>query len=207
MSLIRPFTHLPIAGRYLAITFDACETITPSYFDRRILNFLIFNQIPSTMFISGKFAIRNKFVLAEISKYPFIEIENHSFNHPLHMERLSRDRIIYEVKETEKVIYDITGIKTKFFRFPGGNYNQRALAIVSSLGYRIIQWSFPSGDPDPRATAIKLYQWVTYKVRPGDILIFHINGRGWHTGEALPNIARFLKQNNYQFIKLEDAIP
>ncbi len=202
----KPVTRIFTTRKVVALTFDACETVHPSYFDTRILNFLISYSVPSTIFVSGKFALRNAGTLKKISAFPFFEIENHSFNHYLHMERLPDPQIVSEVKTTEEIILSITGYRTRFFRFPGGNYNTHALEIVESLGYRVIQWTFPSGDPDKHASALKLFQWVTWKTRPGDILIFHINGRGWHTHEALPRIYTYLIRRGYKFVKIEDVI-
>jgi peptidoglycan/xylan/chitin deacetylase (PgdA/CDA1 family) len=45
---------------------------------------------------------------------------------------------------------------------------------------------------------------VVSKATPGSILIFHINGRGYHTGEALPRIVHELKGKGYRFISLEE---
>ena len=42
--------------------------------------------------------------------------------------------------------------------------------------------------------------------RPGDILIFHINGRGWHTAEALPRMIEGLSAAGYRFVLLRDYL-
>jgi len=47
---------------------------------------------------------------------------------------------------------------------------------------------------------------VLARVRPGSILIFHINGNGHGTGKALPGIVAALKSKGYRFVKIEDAI-
>jgi peptidoglycan/xylan/chitin deacetylase (PgdA/CDA1 family) len=45
------------------------------------------------------------------------------------------------------------------------------------------------------------------RTRPGDILIFHVNGRGWHTAEALPRIVDGLAARGYTFVALEGQLP
>jgi len=197
-------TKLP--SNAVALTFDACETVTPSYFDDSILGFLLAEKIPFTLFVSGKFAQRNRDRLRELSGLDFVEIENHSYQHILHMERLSDDAVRREVSENEKIIQDITGRRTRFFRFPGGNDNDRVLHVVESMHYRVVHWTFESGDPDRRETPEILARRVLEKTRPGSILIFHINGRGWSTGQALPSIVRELKNRGYTFVKIEDAL-
>jgi peptidoglycan-N-acetylglucosamine deacetylase len=196
----------PHGKKLVALTFDACETKTPSYFDLPILNYLIKHKIPATFFISGKFAHRNSERLAKISNYPFIEIENHSYNHFAYMEKRSTRQVRNEVRSTEMLIHKITGKTTHFFRFPAGNYDAKTLATVETMGYRVVHWSFASGDPDRHVKAVDMVAWVVHKTRPGDILIFHINGRGYATPKALPLIIKKLKAHGYRFVRLNEVL-
>ncbi len=188
------------------ITLDACETRTPSYLDKRITDYLVKERIPFTLFVSGKFLLRNERVLRELYRTGLVSIQNHSYSHFLHMERLPRERIIWEVKQTEKLIMRITGKKPNLFRFPAGNYDGKTLKIVESLGYKVVHWSFESGDPDPRITPERLTRWVIRNVKPGSILIFHVNGRGYATPYALPRIVKALRRMGYSFGRIEDYI-
>ena len=183
-------TNLGTKEKVVSLTFDGCETKTPSYLDVKILNYLLDEKLPFTIFVSGKFAKGNFSDLAELAKNDLVSIQNHSLSHINHMETLPAGKIYLEVIENQKIIEDITGSRPIFFRFPAGNYSPKALELVESLGYTVVHWSFPSGDPDRNLTAEKMSTWVLSKVRPGSILIFHINGRGYHTGEALPQIVR-----------------
>lgn len=195
---------LPTQEKIIALTFDACEYKKPSYFDTTILNYIINEKIPVTIFVSGRFAKRNSDLLKSISQYQFIEIENHSLSHYNHTEKLTKSEIEYEVLENEKIIMEITGKRTKFFRFPAGNYNQKSLAVLKDLDYPVIHWTFASGDYDKKMTTQKLYRRVINNIQPGCILIFHINGNGHGTQGALPYIIDFLRKNDYQLVKLED---
>ncbi len=199
-------TKLPAGENAIALTFDACETRTPSYFDRSILDYLIRERIPCTLFVSGKFAKRNAADLAELSKLDFMEIENHSMNHLQHMEKLEKEEIEREVTECEDLIESVIGRRTSFFRFPAGNYDEKALRTVEALGYKVVHWTFASGDPDKNITADELAKWVLGKAAKGDILIFHINGRGWHSGEVLPGIVENLKKKGLRFVRLDEFL-
>lgn len=199
-------TKLPGKEAVVAITFDACETTTPSFFDNVILDYLVREEIPFTIFVSGKFARRNSEPLAQLSKKNFIEIENHSLRHRQHMEKLSEDKVREEVVGCEIILTEITGRKPIFFRFPAGNHDQRTVQIVEALGYQVVHWTFPSGDPDKQTTPERLSRWVMGKVQKGDILIFHINGRGYGTGEALPRIVEQLREKGYRFSRLDTML-
>ena len=196
--------NLNTKNKIVALTFDACESNKPSYFDHSILDYLVNEKIPFTLFVSGKFAKRNSDELKQVSEYDFVEIENHSMNHIHHTEKLNNEDIKNEVLENEKFISEITGRKTKFFRFPGGNYSYKSLQILSEINYPVMHWTFASGDPDKNISPKRLYNWVVNKTKPGNILIFHINGRGYSTGAALPQIISTLSENGYRFVKLED---
>jgi peptidoglycan/xylan/chitin deacetylase (PgdA/CDA1 family) len=205
-SVAEVVTRLPAGSHAIALTFDACETRTPSFFDREIVDYLLAEGIPFTVFVSGRFARRNVEQLKALAAQPTIEIENHSLNHIQHMERLRKEEVIQEVIEAERLLATITGRNPLFFRFPAGNYDQKTLGLVEGLGYRVVHWSFASGDPDKYLTPDRLTAWVLAKARPGDILIFHINGRGYSTGDALPAIVQQLRQRGYRFVRLDELL-
>ena len=198
-------THLPIprTDKRVALTFDACETITPAFLDHSIADFLVGRRIPFTIFACGRFARHNREPLAELARLDFVEIENHSMNHDNHMERMDQASVKREVLEADALLHGIIGRRTRYFRFPAGNYSPAALAAVESLGWRVVHWSFASGDPAKTLSPERETEWVLEKTRPGDILIFHINGRGWSTGKALPGIVAALQERGYGFTKLD----
>lgn len=196
----------PHGKKEVALTFDACETKTPSHFDPVILDYLIKNKIPAAFFVSAKFALRNPLRLAEVSRYPFIEIENHSYHHFAHMERLPKEKVIEEISSTQDIIEKDTNIKTKYFRFPAGNYDKKTLDTVEAMGYKVVHWSFASGDPDKNLKASRIEKWVLKDAKPGSILIFHINGRGYTTPKTLPVIVEGLKKRGFSFVRLDKVL-
>lgn len=196
----------PQGKKEVALTFDACETKTPSHFDPVILDYLIRNKIPATFFVSAKFALRNPSRLAEVSRYPFIEIENHSYHHNIHMEKMPKEKIIEEIRSTQNIIEKTTGVKTKYFRFPAGNYDKKTLDTVEGMGYKVVHWSFASGDPDKNLQAERIIKWVLKAAKPGSILIFHINGRGYTTPKTLPVIVESLKKRGFSFVRLDEVL-
>lgn len=199
-------TRLPAGDKIVALTFDACESKTPAFLDRGIADYLLAGHIPFTIFVAGRFARHNRDVLKELADHDFVELENHSFDHDNHMERMSDEQIRRQITETDDLLSGITGRHTRYFRFPAGNHDDRGVALAEALGYRVVHWRFASGDPVRQLTARHLEDWVLSQTRPGDILIFHINGRGWRTAEALPRIVETLKKRGYRFTTLAEAL-
>ncbi len=206
VSKAEVITKLPTTEKVVAITLDACETKTPSYIDWKIINYLVENRIPFTLFVNGKFLLRNWKEIEALHRTGLVSIQNHTMNHYQHMENLDQETVIREVLGVEKLIQRLTGKRPIYFRFPGGNYDERTLKIVEGLGYKVVHWTFPSGDPDKRITPAVLSENVIRSTKPGAILIFHANGRGYSTGEAMPVIVEELRKRGYMFVRLEDYI-
>lgn len=198
--------QLVAKNKILALTFDACESESPAWFDEGVLQYLINSKVPCTIFLSGKFAIRNEKRLKEISNYPFIEFGNHTYHHYQHSEKLSKSGFMWELHTTDSVIKNITGKTLKYFRFPGGHYNVQSLNWVRDAGLQTVHWSFASGDPDPNLTAKAIKDWVLWKTKPGNILIFHINGRGYKTAQILPGLVQSFKKRGFVFKKLSEGL-
>lgn len=198
--------RLPTNEKVVALTFDACNTRPPSSLDRKILDFVVEKRLPCSIFSSGGFAARNRDELARAAGLGLIRIENHSLHHYQHMEKLPEEDVKKEILQNEKLILEITKRRPSFFRFPAGNCNERVVRIAESLGYRVVHWTFPSGDPIRETTPCDLARSVLSQVKEGSILIFHINGRGYHTGEALPQIVHFLEKRGYGFTSLEERL-
>jgi len=84
----------------------------------------------------------------------------------------------------------LTGRPAALFRPPYGVHDDRIVRIAASLGLVTVGYDLASGDPDPGIGARRLVRGVTGGARNGSIVVMHINGRGRHTAEALPEIVR-----------------
>jgi peptidoglycan/xylan/chitin deacetylase (PgdA/CDA1 family) len=198
--------RLPTTERVVALTFDACEQKRAMKLDTGISNFLVARRIPFTIFLSGRFVEDNENAVRALSKLPFVELENHSWDHPNRMTRLSGDDVRDEILEANAEIQRVTGHGTSFFRFPAITYNERTLDIAEELGFRVVHYRWEAGDPDPHETADRIVRETLEAVRPGDILIQHINGRGWHSAEAMPRLIAGLQGAGYRFVLLRDYL-
>ncbi|HAH09071.1 MAG TPA: polysaccharide deacetylase [Alphaproteobacteria bacterium] len=206
-EVVRTLVPNPHRPTQIALTFDACEAWERVSFDRKILDYLVQNQIPTTIFVTGRFARDNANDLQALSKLPFVEIANHSWSHPNTMDRMALDKVKAEVTRAEDEVLNVTGRKpSPYFRFPAGVYDSDTLSAVEELGYQVVHWRWAVGDPDRSMTATKIRARVAAQTKPNDILIFHINGRGWHTGEALPEVIADLRAKGFQFVTLSEGL-
>jgi len=164
------------------------------------------HRIPFTLFLSGRFVQDNAAAVRALGALDFVELENHGWDHPNRMQVLSDKDVREQILRTDAEIARLTGRRTAFFRFPATNYNARTLADTEGLGFRVVHYRWEVGDPDPHETADRIVRETLEGTKPGDILIFYINGRGWHTAEALPRLIAGLRKNGYRFALLKEYL-
>ncbi|MBQ2785265.1 MAG: polysaccharide deacetylase family protein [Oscillospiraceae bacterium] len=74
-------------------------------------------------------------------------VGNHTNNHPA-MPTISLDKMVYEVMSLHEYVETNFGYKMTLFRPPEGAFSTRSLALVQSLGYKTVHWSFAYADWD-----------------------------------------------------------
>jgi hypothetical protein len=92
------------------------------------------------------------------------------------------------------------------FRFPFGACSKESIEAVNNAGLTAIQWDISSGDPWIGEMPDHMIREVVARVRPGSIILFHANGRGWRTPEALPHIVAELKARAYRFVTVGELL-
>jgi peptidoglycan-N-acetylglucosamine deacetylase len=193
-------TRLPTRERVVALTFDACEAFERMHLDHGITDYLVGRRIPFTVFMGGRFARDNAEDVRELARHDFVSIQNHTWSHPRDLRLVDDERVRSEVRRAEAMLLELTGHRPTLFRFPGGYADERTVALVRGLGYQVVHWRWAEGDPAPDIDADRLVAQTFERTRPGDILIFHVNGRGWHTAEALPRIVDGLAARGFRFV-------
>jgi peptidoglycan/xylan/chitin deacetylase (PgdA/CDA1 family) len=189
----------------IALTFDACATRVPSGYDQRLIQVLVANRIPATLFLGGKWMAEHPDATRYLASQAHFELGNHSFLHP-HLTALPDERVRQELEWTQTVMYSLTGRQALLFRAPYGEIDERVAELAAQMGLTAVQYDLASGDPDARSTADGLLKAVLQGVRSGTIIVMHMNGRGWHTAEALPAIIAALHQRGYEFTTVGDLI-
>jgi peptidoglycan/xylan/chitin deacetylase (PgdA/CDA1 family) len=185
----------------VALTFDACSLAGPSRYDQGVIDALRDAGAPATLFLSGHWADTHPDVAKELAADPLFEIGNHTYVHP-HMMRIPPERQRRELARTQDVLEGLTGRRPRLFRPPYGEVDTNVARVAAQLGLRTIQFDVASGDPDKSFTKKRLTQWVLRSVKPGSIVVMHMNGNGWHTAEALPVIIQGLRDRGFVLSKV-----
>lgn len=100
----------------------------------------------------------------------------------------------------------IKGTSTHLFRPPYGENDARILHIAQELGITTVIYDLASGDPDSTISRERLARYVISHTRNGSIIVMHINGRGWHTAEVLPQIIQALRKKGFKFVKVSELL-
>lgn len=74
-------------------------------------------------------------------------VGNHSYTHPSFPD-LSEKEMIDEVMALHDYVAENFGYNMTLFRFPKGEFSEKALSVVKSLGYTSVFWSFAYNDWD-----------------------------------------------------------
>lgn len=183
----------------IALTFDACSTEGPGAIDVGVLQALIQMQAPATLFLGGKWMEEHPDETIELANHPQFELGNHTYHHP-HLPRESNQRVREEIRRTQDMLYTLTGRTARLFRAPYVELDERVARLVGEQGLISVQTDLASGDPDPRIGARRLADYVVERAKNGSIVIMHMNGRGWHTAEALPRIILKLRKQGFKFV-------
>jgi peptidoglycan/xylan/chitin deacetylase (PgdA/CDA1 family) len=189
----------------IALTFDACPSSTHGGFDARIVQTLIDSGVPATFFLSGKWIMKHRNEVKKLALIAGFELGNHSYSHP-HCITISEDSLKQELERTESLLRSIAGTSLKLFRPPYGETDQRVEHVAHNIGFTTVMYDLASGDPDTTISLECLIRYVVTSSRNGSIIVMHVNGRGWHTSEALPEIIQALRTKGFIFLKVSELL-
>jgi len=201
----RAFFHGSRDEKFIALTFDACPSSTHGGFDKRIVQTLVDSGVPATFFISGIWIKRHQNEVKKLALVRGFELGNHSYSHP-HCTTISNESIRQELERTESLLNAMSGLSPKLFRPPFAETNHRVDSITQDIGLATVMFDLASGDPDSTISTAHLIHYVVASTRNGSIIVMHVNGRGWHTSEALPKIIQALRIKGFVFSKVGDLL-
>ena len=181
------------APRRVYLTFDDGPSTVVT---NDILDVLKEEGIKATFFIVSDMAKTRQETLLRIAKEGH-SIGVHSASHDYARIYASDETLLCDIDECAAYILEVTGVKPRLYRFPGGGH-ERQKELIRERGYAIIGWNAVCGDEELKdASAWELYQEAAKTSRGKDpvVLLLHDSARHRATAEALPSIiARFREE-------------
>ncbi|MYR16111.1 polysaccharide deacetylase family protein [Streptomyces sp. SID724] len=209
------------AEKVVALTFDADMTADQGpraaggeRFDNPELIALLRRlKVPSTVFMTGRWAEEYRAQAKAIGTDQLFEIANHSYSHhafssPCYgLPVVGKDTMAREV-ERAFAAFRRAGARNvvPYFRFPGGCYDDTALRALAPAGVTAVQWDVVSGDAfatDADAVA----EQVLDGVRPGSLVVMHCTRSAAPATEAaVRRIVPELRERGYRFVKVSELM-
>ncbi|MFB7258824.1 polysaccharide deacetylase family protein [Streptomyces nojiriensis] len=205
----------------VALTFDADMTSDQGpraadgeHFDNpALISTLRTLKVPSTIFMTGRWAEEYPDQAKSIGTDPNFEIANHSYSHhafksPCYgLPALDSAAARADVDRAFAAFRQAGAVNTvPYFRFPGGCYDDQALRALSTAKVTAVQWDVVSGDAfakDPGAVA----EQVLTGVKPGSVVVMHCTRSAAPvTEEAVQRIVPELRKRGYRFVKVSELI-
>lgn len=186
--------------KVIYLTFDdgPSDRVTP-----KILDVLKDENVKATFFVVGKNAVlRKNIIKREVDEGHSVGV--HSYSHDYKEIYSSCESLLKDVDRCNELIREITGKKSSIYRFPGGSYglDYKFVSAVTAHGMRYIDWNASTRDAEIYgATPEQLFEAAinTPACRERIVLLAHDTTNKTATAEALRDIIKYYKRNNYVF--------
>lgn len=200
-------------GKICYLTFDDGPTkeVTP-----KVLDVLKEYNVKATFFMLGTMLEANP----DIAKRAYEEghlLANHSYSHKYKELYASEESFLAEIKKVEGLIQNITGEEPfPLMRFPGGGHNagtygeqkQRYKLALQREGYYFADWNALNGDAEGVNVGAEqlLARLKETATQQHIVVLMHDATIKKTTPQALPGMIEYLKEQGYEFRRL-DQIP
>ncbi len=132
-------------------------------------------------------------------------VGNHSVNHPSFAE-ISVSQMSEEIKGMEKYLKENFNYCEPYFRFPKGEYTDKALEIVDSLGYSSVFWSlaYEDWDLNNQKGEQHAFDKVVSRLHSGAVILLHSVSPD--NANALGSIIDEAEKQGYKFKSLREYV-
>ncbi len=199
------------ASQSIALTLDACS----GKFDDDLIEFLIRNRIPATIFATEKWLNKNPLGVSIIKAHlDLFDVEDHGENHIPAV--IGAGKTVYgipgepdvihlrrEVTEGANAITRMIGVPPHWYRGATAEYDSQAVQEIEKLGYGIAGFSV---NADAGATLGRLaIEERLRHVKAGDVIIAHMNKPASDSAEGLSAGLVQLLRRGFVFVRLDQV--
>ncbi|WP_225727846.1 MULTISPECIES: polysaccharide deacetylase family protein [unclassified Nocardia] len=197
-------------GKQMAITFDACGGPDNNDMDESLINFLVTQQIPATLFLNKRWIDANPARVAQLMGNPLFELANHGVQHrPLSVNgraaygingTKSVQEAVDEVWSNHERLTQLVGRPPRFFRAGTAHYDDVAVRICNELGETPVGFSI-NADFGATASSAQVQQNMN-AAAPGAISLAHMHRPQAGTGAGMLAVLPKLRAAGFTFVHL-----
>ncbi|MEK4062373.1 MULTISPECIES: polysaccharide deacetylase [unclassified Paenibacillus] len=185
------------------LTFDD----GPSKVTAKVLEILRQQEVKATFFVLGEQARSRPELINAIWEQGHV-IGNHTYNHNYHDLYSGFTEFWTQIKQTEEIVREITGVRPQLVRAPGGtfgHFDATYFDLLKQAGYSVMDWTVDSGDSRRRGVpASEILQGSVADMSSSQVILLLHDGAGHEeSAKALPKIIERYKAAGYNFGQLD----
>lgn len=199
-----------IKGKKVYLTFDD----GPSDNTSKVLKILSENDIKATFFVVGKTDTKTKSLYKEIYDSGHT-LAMHSYTHDYQAIYKSVASFEKDITKLSDLLYDVTGERPKYLRFPGGSSNtvsnvdmKKIILYTKKEGLKYFDWNVINGDATGQnLSEAEMVSNVVSGVKQyeSSIVLMHDCAGKEKTVKTLPKIIKKLKKMKVTFLPINDT--
>ncbi len=185
--------------KYVYLTFDVGYE---GGYTEQILDTLKENNVKAAFFITGQFVKTSPDVIQRMIDEGHT-IGNHTVNHKC-LPECSEETTKDEIMNLHKQIFEKFNYEMKYMRPPKGEYSEKSLAYIQTLGYKPVMWSFAYDDWDNNKQGREEYgkKKIMDNLHNGEIMLLHATSRD--NANILDFVIKEIKNKGYEFKRLDE---
>ncbi|RNC68342.1 MAG: polysaccharide deacetylase [Desulfuromonadales bacterium] len=198
--------------KVIALTFDACGSSSGKGFDASLVAFLEREQVPATLFMSGRWIEANPELFKRLAGTSLFEIANHGDRHrPASVVGRkaygidgTRDvgELVDEIELNARRIAATTGKRPGFYRSGTAHYDEVAVEVAAALDQQVAGFSV-LGDAGATFSAEQVRK-ALLQAPPGAVALLHMNHPGSGTAAGVMAAIPELKRRGFRFVRLSE---
>jgi len=186
----------------VALTFDD----GPYQYSSELLTYLASQSVPATFFVNGNnyWDITSDANASGIVKQAYDaghQIGSHTWSHA-DLNSQTEQAIKDQMTMLDDALISVIGHRPVYMRPPYGNANNTVLEILNGMGYKVVQWSFDSGDSLETFTVDEEFTTVNSQLdsasQHGLIPLFHETIKST-VEELIPRVVAAIKAKGLGF--------
>lgn len=195
-------------SHYVYLTFNC----VPSDNTRQLLDVLDSYQLKATFFVSGEVSEENQDILKRIVEDGHT-LGMHSFSNQYSKLYASTEAFEEDYKQISDYLYDLTGVRSMIYRFPGGSGNEISnldmvefVRILNDNHITYFDWNVSGGDAVSDYSADDVVNNVTEGVAKykTSVVLLHDDLDKSSTVEAIGPLIDALSNMNAQILPIDE---
>lgn len=185
--------------KYVYLTFD--EGYEAGY-TSKLLDILKENNVKAAFFITAHYLNTQPELVQRMIEEGHI-VGNHTVNHKS-MPDLTDEKVKEEIMKLHTTVYEKFNYEMKYIRPPMGEFSERTLDLIKSLGYTTTMWSVAYDDWDENKQGREEYgkDKIISNVHNGAVILLHANSVD--NSNILGECIKQIKEMGYEFKSLDE---